>query len=157
MAKVLHITASPRSERSHSRKLGGELVAAWLEAHPGDTVTLRDVGHNPPPHVTEAWIAAAYSPPETHSPELKAAIAVSNDLIDELLAHDLLVISTPMYNFGVPSTLKAYIDNIVRLGRTFGYDPSKTPPTSSSSTARRWPSSPPGAAPATATAGRWRR
>jgi len=128
MAKVLHITASPRGERSHSRKLGGELVTAWLEAHPGDTVTLRDVGHNPPPHVTEPWVAAAFSPPDQQTSELRAAIRASDELVDELMAHEILFISTPMYNFGVPSTLKAYIDNIVRAGRTFGYDPTKKPP-----------------------------
>lgn len=128
MSRVLHIIASPRGERSRSRRLGRELTAAWLEAHPGDTVTERDVGRNPPPHVTEAWVAGAFSPPDTHTDEMRAALRPSDELVDELFAHDVIVVSTPMYNFNVPSGLKAYIDQIIRPGRTFGYDRSKSPP-----------------------------
>lgn len=128
MTKLLHITASPRGERSRSRRLGRELVAAWLDAHPGDTVTERDVGRNPPPHVTEAWVAGAFSPPDTHTDEMRAALRPSDELVDELLAHDVVVVSTPMYNFNVPSGLKAYIDQIIRPGVTFGYDRAKSPP-----------------------------
>ena len=128
MARLLHVSASPRGERSNSRKLAKEFVASWLAAHPGDTVTDRDVGRHPPSHVTETWVAAAYTPAAQHTPELTAAIRESDALIDELFAHDVIVVSTPMYNFGIPSTLKAYIDNIVRIGRTFGMDPSKPNP-----------------------------
>jgi len=128
MARVLHISASPRGDRSTSRKLAAEFLAAWRDKHPGDTVTDRDVGHNPPAHVTENWIAAAYSPADTHTPEVAAAIAESDKLVDELFAHDVIVVSVPMYNFGVPSTLKAYIDNVVRINRTFKMDPSQPNP-----------------------------
>lgn len=127
MAKLLHIIASPRGERSRSRRLGRELVTAWRSAHPGDTVTERDVGRNPPPHVSEAWVAGAFSPTETHTDEMRAALRPSDELVDELLAHDVIVVSTPMYNFNVPSALKAYIDQIIRPGRTFGYDRTRTP------------------------------
>lgn len=128
MRKILHIIASPRGERSWSRRLGRELVDSWLATHPGDAVTERDVGHNPPPHVTEAWVAGAFSPPDTHTDEMRAALQPSDQLVDELLAHDVVVVSTPMYNFNVPSGLKAYVDQIIRPGRTFGYDRSKSPP-----------------------------
>lgn len=128
MAKVLNVTASPRGDRSTSRKLAREFADGWLKAHPGDTVTERDVGRHPPGHVTESWVAAAYTPPDQHTPELKAAIRESDALVDELFAHDIILVSAPMYNFGVPSGLKAWIDNIVRVGRTFNFDASKPNP-----------------------------
>jgi FMN-dependent NADH-azoreductase len=81
------------------------------------------VGRNPVPHVDEPWIAAAYTPPEQRTPELQEAIRTSDRLIDEFLAADLYVIGVPMYNFNVPSTFKAYIDQIVHVGRTFNFEP----------------------------------
>lgn len=119
MAHILHIDSSPRGERSHSRKLTHRFITDWKNAHPQDTVTYRDLGHHPVPHVDESWIAAAYSAPDTHSPEQQRAISVSDTLVDELLAADRYVFGIPMYNFSVPSTLKAYIDQIVRVNRTF--------------------------------------
>jgi FMN-dependent NADH-azoreductase len=98
----------------------------------------RDVGRNPVPHVDEPWIAAAYTPPEQRPPQLQEAIRISDELVDEFLAADLYVIGIPMYNFSVPSTFKAYIDEvnaapggslqenvdqIVRVGRTFAFEP----------------------------------
>lgn len=119
MAHILHIDSSPRGERSHSRTLSKEFVSAWKSAHPDDTVTYRDLGHHPVPYVDEDWIAAVFGPPETHTPEMKAALKVSDDLVDEFLAADRYVIGTPMYNLNIPPALKAYIDQIVRVGRTF--------------------------------------
>jgi FMN-dependent NADH-azoreductase len=121
MAHLLHIDSSPRSERSRSRRLTREFVEAWKQNHPADTITYRDVGCNPVPHLDERWIAAAYTPPEQRTPELQEAIQISDQLIDELLAADVYVIGVPMYNFSVPSMLKAYIDQIVRIGRTFEF------------------------------------
>ncbi|PSR19170.1 FMN-dependent NADH-azoreductase [filamentous cyanobacterium CCP3] len=123
MAHLLHIDSSPRGDRSHSRRLTREFVEAWQQTHPADTVTYRDVGRQPVPHVDEPWIVAAYAPPEQRTPELWEAIRVSDQLIDELIAADILVIGLPMYNFSVPSTFKAYLDQIVRVGRTFAIDP----------------------------------
>ncbi len=123
MAHLLHIDSSPRGKRSHSRRMTREFVEAWQQSHPHDTVTYRDVGRQPVPHVDEPWIAAAYTPPEQRSPELWEALSVSDRLIDELIAADILVIGVPMYNFSVPSTFKAYLDQIVRAGRTFAVDP----------------------------------
>ncbi len=121
MTQILHLDSSPRGERSHSRQLTRAFVETLQADHPDATVAYRDLGHNPVPHVDEPWIAAAYSDPATHSPELKSAIAFSNELVDELLASEILVIGAPMYNFSIPSTLKAWIDQIVRPGRTFTY------------------------------------
>ncbi len=121
MTQILHIDSSPRGERSHSRQLTRTFVEELKGSHPDATVVYHDLGHQPVPPVDEPWIAAAYSDPATHTPELKQAIALSNQLVDELLASDILVIGAPMYNFSIPSTLKAYIDQIVRAGRTFTF------------------------------------
>ncbi len=119
MAHILHIDSSARGERSVSRMLTQEFIQGWKAAHPTDTVTYRDLGHHPVPFVSEAWIAAAFSPPEAHTPEMIEAIQPSNQLIDELLAADRYVFGVPMYNLTIPATFKAYIDQIVRAGRTF--------------------------------------
>ncbi|MGH7884845.1 MAG: FMN-dependent NADH-azoreductase [Thermodesulfobacteriota bacterium] len=123
MAKLLHIDASPRGVRSHSRRLTKEFIDICMGARSEDTVIYRDIGHNPPPHVDEAWIAAAFASPDKRTQKMQETLKISNDLIDELLASDILIIGLPMYNFSVPSTFKAYIDQIVRIGRTFDFDP----------------------------------
>ncbi|MBE9189536.1 FMN-dependent NADH-azoreductase [Gloeocapsopsis crepidinum LEGE 06123] len=126
MARILHLDSSPRGERSHSRRMTREFIEARMQTHPSDLVTYRDIGRNPVPHVDELWIAAAYTPLEQRTPELSKAISISDRLIDEFLAADLYVIGIPMYNFSVPSTFKAYIDQIVRVGRTFAFEPENT-------------------------------
>jgi FMN-dependent NADH-azoreductase len=123
MSTILVITASPRGELSASRTLTTRFAKLWAEKHPQDTVLLRDLGHHPVPHVTEPWIVGSFAPPEAQTPESKAAIAVSDQLIDEFLAADRYIIGTPMYNFNIPSTFKAYIDQIVRAGRTYARGP----------------------------------
>jgi FMN-dependent NADH-azoreductase len=116
---LLHIDASPRGERSHSRQLGHEFVSAWKTKHSAGAVTSRDIGAHPLPLVTEAWVEGAFTPPEGHSAAASEAIRVSDGLVDELLSADELVIATPIYNLSVPASLKAWIDQIVRYGRTF--------------------------------------
>ena len=116
---LLHLDASPRGPRSHSRRLGEQFLAAWRAERPDGQVVVRDIGREPPPFVTEAWVEGAFAPAETHSPAAREALAVSNRYVDELLAADQLVITTPIYNLSVPATLKAWIDQIVRFGRTF--------------------------------------
>lgn len=125
MTTILHIDSSARLGRSHSRRLSARFVEAWLARRPGDTVIRRDVGLEPPPTVTEAWIAAAFTRPERRTPEMHAALAVSDALVDELERADLIVAGVPMYNFGLPAQMKAWVDNIVRVGRTFGFDRSR--------------------------------
>jgi FMN-dependent NADH-azoreductase len=123
MAHLLHIDSSPRGDRSHSRRLTKEFIELWQHTNPNDTVTYRDVGRYPVPHVDEPWIAATYTSAEQRTPELQEAIRISDRLVDEFLTADIYAIGVPMYNFSVPSTLKAYIDQIVRIGRTFEIEP----------------------------------
>lgn len=118
---LLHLDASPRSERSHSRRLGGEFITAWQAAQPAARVIDRDLGRNQPPFVSEAWVEGAFTAPEGHSPAAREALAVSDAFVDELLSADELLITTPIYNLSIPAALKAWIDQIVRVGRTFTF------------------------------------
>ena len=119
MAQILHIDSSPRGKRSLSRSLTGEFNRIWKQTYPEDKIVYRDLGHNPVPFVDESWIAAAFSPKEQLTPELKSAIKISDELIDEFLAAKVCVFGVPMYNYSIPANFKAYIDQIVRVGRTF--------------------------------------
>jgi len=123
MATILVITASPRGERSASRALTTGFARLWAQQHPQDTILLRDIGHHPVPHVTEPWVVGAFAPSDAQSAESKAAIAVSDQLVGEFLSADRYVFGVPMYNFNIPSTFKAYIDQIVRAGKTFAVGP----------------------------------
>ncbi|GAB3127279.1 FMN-dependent NADH-azoreductase [Novispirillum itersonii] len=127
--RLLHIDSSARTgvsgrDRygSHTRRLSQRFMTLWKEQRPLDSVTYRDVGVSAPTPVTEAWIAAAFTPQERRDDSQKAVLRESDDLTSELIAADLIVIGAPMYNFGVPAPLKAWIDNIVRVGLTFGFD-----------------------------------
>ncbi|MEM7772911.1 MAG: FMN-dependent NADH-azoreductase [Cyanobacteria bacterium P01_A01_bin.37] len=119
MAHVLHIDSSPRGDRSESRKLAKKFVLAWQELHPADAITYRDLRHTPIPHVTEDWIDADFTPPEALTPAMAELLSFSDELVNEFLAADRCVFSVPMYNFSIPSNFKAYIDQVVRVGRTF--------------------------------------
>jgi FMN-dependent NADH-azoreductase len=116
---LLLLDASPRGERSHSRKLAQEFLTTWQAAHPAGNAVTRDLGHEPPPFVSEAWVEGAFTPAEGHSTAARAAIRISDRYVDEVLAADEIVIATPIYNFAVPAALKAWIDQISRYGRTF--------------------------------------
>jgi FMN-dependent NADH-azoreductase len=123
MSSTLVITASPRGQRSVSRQLTEYFVRLWAGGHADDTVLLRDIGHHPVPHVSEPWVVGAFAPADQQTRESRAAIAVSDELLAEFLAADRYIFGVPMYNFNIPSTFKAYIDQIVRPGRTFGVGP----------------------------------
>jgi Acyl carrier protein phosphodiesterase len=118
MKNLLVIHASPRGNRSHSRALGHYCVKELKNAHSDLKIVERDIGHFAPPAVDEEWIAAAYTPPEKRTAAQQAALKVSDELIAELMNADLILITTPMHNFSIPSTLKAYIDQVVRVGKT---------------------------------------
>jgi len=122
MPNLLAILVSPRFEGSISRKLANLFVDEWKAAHEGGTVVVRDLAKTDLPYVDLAWIGGAYTPPDQHSPESAAAIRISDDLIAELQAADHIVIGTPMFNFSIPAVLKAYIDQIVRVGLTVSSD-----------------------------------
>lgn len=118
MPNLLAIEVSPRHQSSTSRKLTTHFIDHWKAGHPGSAVVIRDLIKTPPPFVDLAWIGGAYTPREQHSPESAAAIKVSDDLVAELMAADHILIGTPMFNFSIPAVLKAYIDQIVRVGVT---------------------------------------
>jgi FMN-dependent NADH-azoreductase len=121
MATLLHIDSSVRHTGSLSRQLGGEFVAKWQAANPADTIVTRDLAAAPVPHLTEQVMGAFFTPPDQRNADQAYAIKGSDALVDELLAADTIVIGAPMYNFSVTSGLKAWIDNIARVGRTFSY------------------------------------
>jgi FMN-dependent NADH-azoreductase len=122
MTHLLHLDASPRGDRSVSRALSKEFITHWKASHPKDAITYRDLGHHPVPLVDETWIAAAFSAPSERTFEQANTIAISDELVDEFLAADCYVIGIPMYNFSYPAGFKAYIDQIVRAGRTFSVE-----------------------------------
>jgi FMN-dependent NADH-azoreductase len=121
--KLLEIQSSVRLDQSISRALSHEFVQAWQNSHPDTLHKQQDVGIHPPAHPTELWTTANYLPPDSRTPEMETALTASEQLIEEVLWADRLLLGVPMYNFSVPSTLKAYLDNIVRIDRTFTFDP----------------------------------
>ncbi len=129
MTTLLHIDASARpgmsgqhAHGSHTRRLTDRFVRRWRDSQPQDTIIYRDVGARPPAPVSGRWIHAAFTPAAQREPWMQDVLAQSDALVDELLAADVIVAGVPMYNFGPPAGFKAYIDNIVRVGRTFGFD-----------------------------------
>jgi FMN-dependent NADH-azoreductase len=122
MPTLLRIDASSRRDGSHSRALADAFETAWSNRFPGETVMRRDLATNPIGHIHEATIAGFYTPADKLDASLKGALSLSDQLIDELNAADIILIATPMYNFTIPSALKSWIDQIVRINRTFSYD-----------------------------------
>ena len=120
--KLLEIQSSARQQGSVSRLLSQEFVGLWTKHRPAIEHQQRDVGTYPPAHPTELWTKANYISPEQRTPEMIAALQESEELIEELLWTDRLLLGIPMYNFSVPATFKAYIDNVVRINRTFSFD-----------------------------------
>lgn len=119
MAHILQIDSSPRGDRSISCILTKEFITSWKAMFPANLITYRDLGLYPIPLIDEAWIAASFTPPNQITPELETALEISNTLIDELLAADIWLFGIPMYNYSVTANFKAYIDQIVRVRRTF--------------------------------------
>ena len=116
---LLRLDVSPRGECSISRRLGDIFVAEYTKKHAGANVTTRDLAEMHLPFVDMPAAVGTTSDPSTHDEKSKAAVAIGNELIAELQAHDEYVLTTPMYNFAVPAKLKAYIDHVVRNGKTF--------------------------------------
>src|ERR1700693_4783126 len=122
MPTLLHLDSSPL-ESSISRELTREFVKTWQNAHPDGTVIYRDLAANPPKPVDTAWIYSAHTPETSRTPEQKAAMAPSEELIAELERADEYVVGVAMHNFSIPSVLKLWIDQVVRKGRTFESGP----------------------------------
>jgi len=121
MTQLLTITSSPKTEGSVSNGLVGQFIETWRAQDTATQIVNRDVGLNPLPHLDEATIGAFYTPDDQRNTEQQAAVALSDELVGELEAADIIVIAAPMHNFGLPSGLKAWIDQVARVGRTFRY------------------------------------
>ena len=113
MSHLLHIDSSLRTEGSRSRQLSAYYAERWRAQHPDGIVTYRDLATDPVPHMDHAAFTARFVPAAAHSPEQAAASALTEKLVDEVLAADTVLIGMPLYNFGPPSTFKAWFDRIV--------------------------------------------
>jgi FMN-dependent NADH-azoreductase len=120
--KLLEIRTSVRQQDSISSQLSSLFVDAWRLHHPNVQHIIRDVGVNYPAMPDDFWVKVNYTLPEERTQEMIEYLAPSDALIDEFLGADYIVLAVPMYNLSVPATFKAYIDNIVRVGRTFAFD-----------------------------------
>lgn len=121
MSHLLHIDASIQGERSVSRKLTARAVAAWRAAHPGGTVTYRDLGGAPLPHLDQENGLARMVPREQHTPAQAASWRLTEQLVGEVREADTIVLGLPLYNFGAPSAVKSWVDHLIAPG--LSYDP----------------------------------
>ncbi|HZP54052.1 FMN-dependent NADH-azoreductase [Actinocrinis sp.] len=126
MARLLHVDSSALTVGSVSKEIADTFRKTWQEAHPDGEITHRDLGRNPVPALEEAGIHAGFMPQEQHTPEQAAAFALRTELVNEVLAADAYLFTVPMYNWGVPATFKAWLDQIILSGRTVSFD--GTPP-----------------------------
>lgn len=121
---LLSLEVSPRGDRSISRALGTRFIEHWKSNNPDGQVISRDLNAARIPYLDNDWIGGVYAPPDVpRSPEMQRALDLSAELIAEIQAADVLLISTPMYNFTVPAVLKSWIDYVVRPGFTFRLAP----------------------------------
>ncbi|HVQ61752.1 MAG TPA: FMN-dependent NADH-azoreductase [Burkholderiales bacterium] len=121
MKTLLKIQSSIFSDGGQSSGLADRFVAAWRATNPGGKVIVRDLAKEPVPHLDAERFGAFLSKPEERTPAQLAIVAYSDALIDELKRADVVVLGLPLYNFGLPSTLKAYFDHVGRAGVTFKY------------------------------------
>lgn len=119
--KLLHIDSSIQSDHSVSRKLTQTVVDQWQQADSRLEVVYRDLAANAPNHLSSAVLSAGSTPPEQRNALQRVEAAISEDLLMEFLAANVLVIGAPMYNFSIPSQLKAWLDRVMVAGRTFKY------------------------------------
>ena len=122
MKKILHIISSPRGDASMSIKLGNAIIEKLQAAYPDSQVKEHDLLKDRFPHLDETHLASFFTPEENRSAQNKEAIRPSDEAIQEITDADIIVIGTPLFNFGIPSSLKAWIDHIARAGVTFKYD-----------------------------------
>ncbi|MBO0321236.1 NAD(P)H-dependent oxidoreductase [Muricauda sp. CAU 1633] len=121
MKRVLIINASVRGKKSQSRKLTELFMENWKQKYPEDVFTLREVGLNVVPPIDESWIASAFTNPKNRTEANQKGVRLSNEFIKELKENDIYVIGSPMYNWSIPSGLKAYIDQIMRINETWRF------------------------------------
>ncbi|MEX1220522.1 MAG: NAD(P)H-dependent oxidoreductase [Idiomarina sp.] len=132
MSTLLHIDSSVRAvsnsnpdHDSISKNIALRFINTWKRNRPKDEYIYRDVGVNPPDFVTQDWIGAVFTPDEKRTAAQKERLALSDKLIAEVSAADVILISSPMYNYGMPAQLKAWFDQIVRINKTFDFDLSR--------------------------------
>lgn len=121
MKNILVIHSSPRGNESFSRKLTNSILDKLKANSPNAKIVVRDLSLKPTPHLEESHLTSFFTPPEQHSEDHKEAIAHSEEAISEIMEADAIIIGVPMYNFSIPSVLKAWIDHLARAGRTFRY------------------------------------
>jgi FMN-dependent NADH-azoreductase len=129
MTTLLHIDASVRAafnpnpnHNSISKNIAKRFISALQKQHAIDEYIYRDVGVNPPAFINQDWIGAVFTPEEKRTRSQKDLLALSDQLIAEVSAAHLIVISSPMYNYGMPAQLKAWFDQIIRINKTFDFD-----------------------------------
>ncbi|WP_134054040.1 MULTISPECIES: FMN-dependent NADH-azoreductase [Rheinheimera] len=129
MSTILHIDSSVRAitnpnpnHNSISKNIALRFINSWREIHPTDEYIYRDVGVNPPAFITQDWIGAVFTPEQKRTPAQHDILALSDRLIAEVAKADIIVISTPMYNYGMPAQLKSWFDQVVRINKTFDFD-----------------------------------
>src|SRR6202012_4343947 len=120
MGHLLHLDSSLRADGSRSRQLSARYVDRWRASHPGGTVTYRDLAADPIPHLDLAAFSSAFTPPADRTPDQVAARALGAGRVAERRPPDTVLIGMPLYNFGPPSTFKAWFDRIVSPERTAG-------------------------------------
>ncbi|MBE9462210.1 FMN-dependent NADH-azoreductase [Dyadobacter subterraneus] len=122
MKKILNIISSPRGEMSFSNKLGNALIGKISAEYPGAEVMVRDLTHGIFPHVHAGQLEAFFTPSDQQTDLQKASVRLSDELIQEVFDADILVLNVPTYNFSIPSSVKAWLDQVVRAGITFKFD-----------------------------------
>jgi len=129
MTTILRIDASSRpaidpsgGEGSYSRELADHIISGLQSKYPGAEIVHRDLVTDPVPHIADTTIKAFYTPAEAMTNALRGALALSDKVIAEIKSADIIVISAPIYNFSIPSALKAWIDHVLRIGHTFAYE-----------------------------------
>ncbi|ARU56119.1 FMN-dependent NADH-azoreductase [Oleiphilus messinensis] len=119
---ILHIDSSARLSRSITRALGEAFTSQWKIERPEDKIIYRDIGTQPPEFISEPWIAAVFTPEVKRTEEQKLLLALSDQLIDEVSSADIILMTSPMYNYGMPAALKAWFDQVIRVNKTFTFD-----------------------------------
>lgn len=122
MTQLLVVQTSSRGAQSVSRQMTQRFLAAWKDAHPQGRIVHRDLAQTALRFIDALWLQAYFTPPPDLSDTMKEQLRLSDELVAELLAADHLVVSTPVYNYNIPASLKSWIDHVIRKGLTLGFD-----------------------------------
>lgn len=129
MKTILNINSSARKTdnsvqeyNSISKTLSAHFMNKWMKSNSEDKIIYRDIGLNPPEFISQDWIAAVFTPDDRKTKEQKELLSLSDTLIEEVKKSDIIVVSAPMYNYGMPAVLKAWFDQVIRINKTFSFD-----------------------------------